>query len=83
MNEDGFTLQHSKYMGRLRRPTRFYGEGNRPESLWPTHFTNAIFSDDGGQTWHVSDPFPEYGTGEAAVVELSDGRVYYLSLIHI
>ena len=82
MNEHGITLQHSKYKGRLLRPTRFYGEGNRPESLWPTHFTNAIFSDDGGQTWHVSDPFPEYGTGEAAVVELFDGRVYYNSRRH-
>jgi len=82
MNEHGITLQHSKYKGRLLRPTRFYGEGNRPESLWPTHFTNAIFSDDGGETWQTSEPFPENGTGEAAITELSDGRIYYNSRRH-
>lgn len=82
MNEHGITLKYGKYKGRLLRPTRFYGEGNRPESLWPTHFTNAIFSDDGGGTWQTSEPFPENGTGEATVAELSDGRIYYNSRRH-
>lgn len=82
MNEHGITLQHGEHTGRLIRPSRFYGEGNRPESLWPTHFTNAIFSDDGGNTWQTSEPFPEYGTGEATLAELSDGRIYYNSRRH-
>ena len=82
MNEHGITLQHGEHEGRLLRPSRFYGEGNRPESLWPTHFTNAIFSDDGGKTWQTSEPFPENGTGEATLAELSDGRIYYNSRRH-
>ncbi len=82
MNEHGITLQHGEHKGRLIRPTRFYGEGNRPESLWPTHFTNAIFSDDGGKTWQTSEPFPENGTGEATIAELSNGRLYYNSRRH-
>ena len=82
MNEHGITLRHGQHKGRLLRPSRHYGEGNRPESLFPTHFTNAIYSDDGGKNWKASDPFPHMGTGEAAVVELSDGRIYYNSRRH-
>ena len=82
MNEHGLTLLHGQHKGRLIRPTRFYGKGNRPESLWPTHFTNGIFSDDGGRTWQTSEPFPENGTGEATITELSDGRLYYNSRRH-
>ena len=82
MNEHGITLRHGEHKGRLLRPSRHYGEGNRPESLFPTHFANAIYSDDGGKTWKASDPFPHMGTGEAAVAELSDGRIYYNSRRH-
>ena len=82
MNEHGITLKHGQHAGRLIRPSRYYGKGNRPESLWPTHFTNAIFSDDGGKTWQTSAPFPETGTGEATLAELSDGRIYYNSRRH-
>ncbi len=82
MNEHGITLRHGKHAGRLIRPTRFYGAGNRPESIWHTHYTNAMFSDDGGKTWQVSEPFPENGTGEATLAELSDGRIYYNSRVH-
>lgn len=82
MNEHGITLNYGKHKGRLIRPSRFYGKGNRPESLWPTHFTNAIYSDDGGNTWQTSEPFPENGTGEATIAELSDGRLYYNSRRH-
>lgn len=82
MNEHGITLHHGEFKGRLLRPTRYYGQGNRPESLWPTHFTNAIYSDDGGKTWQTSEPFPENGTGEATLAELSDGRIYYNSRRH-
>ena len=82
MNEHGITLQHGPHAGRLLRASRYYGLGNRPESVWHTHYTNATYSDDGGQSWHTSAPFPENGTGEAAVAELSDGRIYYNSRVH-
>lgn len=81
MNDHGITLRHGKHKGRLVRPSRHYGKVNSREE-WPNHYTNAIYSDDGGKTWHASDPFPENGTGEAAVAELSDGRIYYNSRVH-
>jgi sialidase-1 len=81
MNEHGITLRHGKHKGRLLRPARYYGKKNSREE-WPNHYTTAIFSDDRGKTWHTSDPFPENGTGEATVAELSDGRIYYNSRVH-
>jgi len=42
----------------------------------------AIYSDDNGETWRSSEPFPMMGTGEGAIVELSDGRLYYSSRKH-
>lgn len=81
MNEHGITLRHGQHKGRLLRPTRWYA-GKNDRSLWPEHYTNAMYSDDGGETWHTSDPFPENGTGEATLAELSDGRIYYNSRVH-
>jgi sialidase-1 len=81
MNEHGITLRHGKYKGRLIRPSRYYGVRNHRDE-WPAHYTAAIYSDDHGKTWHTSDPFPENGTGEAAVAELSDGRINYNSRVH-
>ena len=81
MNEHGITLRHGKYKGRLIRPSRWYA-GKNEKARWPKHYTNAIFSDDGGQTWHTSDPFPANGTGEATLAELSDGTIYYNSRRH-
>lgn len=81
MNEHGITLRHGEHAGRLLRPSRYYGKKNAREE-WPDHYTNAIFSDDGGKTWQTSEPFPENGTGEATVAELSDGRIYYNSRVH-
>lgn len=81
MNEHGITLRHGEHKGRLLRASRFYA-GKNDRSKWPEHYTNAIYSDDGGKTWQTSDPFPENGTGEAAVAELSDGRIYYNSRVH-
>jgi sialidase-1 len=82
MNERGLTLKHGKYAGRLIRPTRYYGPGNGRE-YWPEHYSNAIYSDDGGKTWQTSAPFPAKGTGEAAIEELSDGTLYYNSRRHL
>ncbi|WP_209332232.1 sialidase family protein [Lunatimonas salinarum] len=81
MNEHGITLQYGEKKGRLIRPTRFYGGGNDRE-FWPDHYTNAMYSDDGGKTWQTSKPFPAKGTGEAALVELADGTIYYNSRRH-
>lgn len=81
MNDHGITLRHGEHAGRLIRPTRYYGERNHRDE-WPNHYTNAIYSDDGGKTWKTSDPFPENGTGEATVAELSTGVLYYNSRVH-
>lgn len=81
MNEHGIMLRRGDHAGRLIRPTRSYGPGNARE-YWDEHYTNAIYSDDGGKTWHASAPFPAMGTGEAAVAELFDGRIYYNSRRH-
>ncbi len=44
--------------------------------------TSAIFSDDGGLHWHASEGFPEGGTGESALIELSDGTIVHNSRKH-
>ena len=81
MNEHGITLRHGTHKGRLLRPARWYA-GKNERARWPQHYTNAIYSDDDGKTWHTSDPFPAQGTGEATVAELADGRIYYNSRRH-
>ncbi len=81
MNEHGITLRHGPHKGRLLRPSRWYA-GKNERARWPEHYTNAIYSDDGGRTWHTSDPFPANGTGEATLAELSDGTIYYNSRRH-
>jgi len=81
MNEHGITLRHGKHKGRLIRPSRWYA-GKNDRSKWPQHYTNAIYSDDGGKSWQASEPFPANGTGEATIAELSDGIIYYNSRRH-
>ncbi|MFY0652437.1 MAG: exo-alpha-sialidase [Cyclobacteriaceae bacterium] len=82
LNEHGTTLMRGEYAGRIIRPSRYYGKTN-DRSEWPEHYTNAIYSDDGGDTWKTSNPFPANGTGEATLVELSDGTIYYNSRRHL
>lgn len=81
MNEHGITLLHGPNRGRLIRASRWYAGRNAPEHH-PQHYTDAIFSDDSGRTWQASEPFQALGTGEAAIAELSDGRLYYNSRRH-
>lgn len=81
MNEHGIALQLGEHRGRLLRCARWYGSGDA-SNQYSDHFTNAVYSDDGGKTWLVSEPFPAMGTGEAAVVELSTGHIYYNSRRH-
>ena len=82
MNEHGITLRHGRHKGRLIRPSRWYAGANYPQEHWPKHYTDAIYSDDHGKTWQAGEPFPVMGTGEACVVELSDGRLYYNTRRH-
>ncbi len=82
MNEHGITLRHGPHAGRMIRPSRSYGGGNARQ-FWTTHYTNAIYSDDGGKIWKTSEPFPAMGTGEATLAELSSGRIYYNSRRHL
>ncbi len=79
--EHGITLRHGRHAGRLLRAARWYGGGDNRANL-PRMYNTAIYSDDGGTTWNTSAPFPELGTGEGAVAELSDGRIYYNSRRH-
>ena len=82
MDENGITLRHGPRPGRLIRTTSNYMGGN--VSGGPADaFVNAIFSDDGGKTWDTSTPFPAFGTNEAAVEELSDGRILLIARRHL
>ena len=81
-SEPGITLKYGKKKGRLLMPTRvFVGYLNKGQNrkYYTQHYSNALYSDDHGKTWYPSEPFPEAGTGEAGLVELSDGRSYYNS----
>ena len=82
MNEKGITLRHGRFKGRLVVPCRWYGRTNYPPEFFHTHYTNAIFSDDGGRTWKASEPVPIMGCGEAAIAELSDGTLHYNTRRH-
>ena len=81
MNEHGLTLKKGKHKGRLIRPSRYYATAN-DKKVYHKQYTNAIYSDDGGTVWQSSEPFPANGTGEATIVELSDGTLYYNSRRH-
>ena len=81
--EEGITLRHGNHKGRLLLPSRVMINYNSlNDSLLPYHYSSANYSDDGGKTWFTSAPFPIAGTGEAALVELSDGTIYYNSRNH-
>lgn len=81
--ENGITLRHGPHKGRLLVPARVFVNYENRGDLFGDHYNMAIYSDDGGTTWHPSAPFPETGTGEGTLAELSDGRVYYNSRSHI
>lgn len=84
--EPGITLRYGEKKGRLLIATRvFVGYLNKGEGrkYYADHYSNAMYSDDGGKTWTSSAPFPLNGTGEAALAELSDGRIYYNSRTHL
>lgn len=82
MNENGISLRHGKFKGRLIAPSRWYGRTNYPQEFFHTHYTNAIFSDDGGRSWKASEPVLVMGCGEASIAELADGTLYYNTRRH-
>lgn len=82
MNENGISLRHGPFKGRLIVPSRWYGRTNYPTDFFHTHYTNAIFSDDGGRSWKASEPVPVMGCGEASIAELSDGSLHYNTRRH-
>jgi sialidase-1 len=82
--EAGITLQFGKAKGRLILPARVFGpENSNDPAWWPYHYNTAIYSDDSGQSWQTSDPFPVLGTGEGALAELANGSIYYNSRSHL
>lgn len=70
MSEHGVTLVHGEHQGRLVRPARVYRRS-------PERYATTIYSDDRGASWQAGEPPPMRGTGEAALVELSDGSLLY------
>ncbi len=82
-SESGITLKHGEHKGRLVMPCRIMPpNGDNAQEIWQYHYNTSIFSDDGGKTWQVGEPIMT-GTGEGTLAELSDGRVYYNSRMHM
>jgi sialidase-1 len=70
-------MRYGDKKGRLLRSARVFVEYVNVGTTRDYAYSSAIYSDNGGKTWHASAPFPEDATGENALVELSDGRIYY------
>ena len=84
--DPGVTLHCGKNKGRLLVPSRVmwdYLNKSGGRDIFAKHYSNALYSEDGGKTWTPSVPFPLSGTGEAGLAELRDGRIYYNSRSHI
>lgn len=84
-SEAGVTLRHGKHKGRLIISATYRPNAKEhPSDRQPGDeiVSCALFSDDGGSTWKVSEFFPDPFTEEAALVELHDGRLYYNSRSH-
>jgi sialidase-1 len=84
--DPGITLRYGKNKGRLLVTSRVmwaYLNKSGGGDIFAKHYSNAIYSDDGGKTWIPSAPFPLGGTGEGGLVELSDSRIYYNSRTHM
>ncbi len=82
--QSGITLMYGKKKGRLIMPARILGPENSNDVKWrPYHYSTSIYSDNGGKMWQTSKPFPVFGTGEAALAEISDGSISYNSREHM
>ncbi len=82
--QPGITLEFSEYKGRLLLPSRIWRVTDNPRVFpWKLFmYSNAIYSDDNGKTWQSSGPFPDLGTGEGSIAELSNGNLLYFSRKH-
>ena len=83
--DPGVTLRYGKRKGRLLVTSRVnwaYLNKSQNRKYFGKHYSNAIYSDDGGKTWIPSVPFPTSGTSEPCLAELSDGRIYFNSRTH-
>ncbi len=81
--ETGITLAGGTHKGRLLIAARVQPpRGDNAQEHWMYNYNTALYSDDRGKTWQVSDGIMT-GTGEAALAELSDGRIYYNSRSHM
>ena len=78
--DPGITLKYGPRKGRLLAPARVMVNYNKHDEA--KGYTNAVYSDDHGKTWHSSAPFPIDGTGESGLVELLDGTIYFNSRTH-
>jgi sialidase-1 len=82
-SESGVTLRAGEHAGRLVMPVRLQPpHGNNDQEFWAYNYNAAIYSDDRGASWRLSDPV-QSGTGEGTLAELSDGRIYYNSRCHM
>lgn len=84
--DPGVTIKHGSKKGRLLMPARVFPEylnKGKGRKRYNDLYAMALYSDDRGKTWNSSAPFPIAGTGESGLVELTSGRIYHLSLIHI
>lgn len=79
--DSGITLKHGPHKGRLLVPSRVFPNYRKQQE--GKGYTNAVYSDDHGKTWHQSEPFPLDGTGESGLVELRDGTIYLNSRTHM
>jgi hypothetical protein len=81
--ETGITLRNGEHKGRLLIAGRVQPPmGDNAQEYWMYNYNTAMFSDDRGKTWQVSNGIMT-GTGEAVLMELSDGRIYYNSRSHM
>jgi len=75
----GFVLKYGEHAGRIISPARFSTvPGEATNNLQTNHYNCAIYSDDGGKTWHTSGPV-QPGTGEGTLIEREDGVIVFNS----
>ncbi len=70
----GIQLQRGEHAGRLILPGRGWSQ-TAPFALFANSHNYIAYSDDHGETWQAGG-LAQNGTGEACVVELSDGTIY-------
>ena len=76
--QPGITITFGEHKGRLVVPARIRGPQNSDGIYWSTyHYGTALYSDDGGGTWHTSKPSPVLGNAGAALAEIHDGSIMY------